>query len=431
MVQLRSKIQKIQQSDLTFEEKGQQLYSVITESHRSAAQPKDEAASSTASRKGLPPREIIQPRLTELPVELIENVAIRLDLPSLKDFRLSCNTLKAKSGHYFRRRFFTTRVVRPEWDSLRTLMMILNGDLGSTVRDIVIDAHAQDRRSPGYRPLAAPIRSRGVPYSSRQLSRVSSTNSRTSSQHLSMLFGRTFEKIGFLRSLSFRAFKMSSQVPILYSKECSVNVLEETFKALALSATSISSLTLGTGRSHDYDAWFRLVDLHTEILTADKNLARVFRNIHTMTLGLGVGNPPTGIVSEFPSKLLNMTPNLKNLELAIGSHSSPDCLAAFTDIAASTSLTKLVKVDLCSMELTTQSLRTFLSASVGTMRKVQVIDVEMRENPDEALKTYLKDELALDEARLKNLFTGVQVWIADARLVGGAWTLLSKTAVVG
>jgi hypothetical protein len=36
---------------------------------------------------------------------------------------------------------------------------------------------------------------------------------------------------------------------------------------------------------------------------------------------------------------------------------------------------------------------------------MRIIDVEMREIPDDALKTFMKDMLKLDEARLKNLFT--------------------------
>jgi len=304
-------------------------------------------------------------------------------------------------------------------------MVILNHqELGSAVRDLVIDASARDRRSPGHRSLAAPIHSRGVPYSSRRISRASSTNNSSSSQR--MLFSRVFEKITLLRSLSVRACPLKFPLPTTTSRptECPVTVLDETLDALAMSAKSISSLTLGTGHSHNYDSWFRLCDLHTDILTTDPTIARVLKNINTMELGFGAEISAIGTVSKFPSQLLNLTSNLKNLELSImpyGHHQSSACLEVFADIAASTSLTKLVKVDICATELTTQSLRAFLSASKNTLRKVRIIDVEMQENP-EALKMYLNQGLTLDEAKLENIYhVNHEVWIEKASLMGGVW----------
>jgi hypothetical protein len=238
-----------------------------------------------------------------------------------------------------------------------------------------------------------------------------------------MLFSRVFDRIAILRSLSFRVFQSS---PIaVNSKEFSVHVLEETLKALTMSNRVISSLTLGTGNSHDYDAWFRLCDLHAEILTVDKNLARAFKDIDTMELGFNAVNLPTDVISKFPAQILNMTPNLKNLELSIipiAHHSSLNCLATFADIATSTSLTKLVQVDICATELTTETLRAFLSASKRTLRKVQIIDVKMQESPEMKLKPYIKHELTLDVARLKNVTdANGEVWIVDVKLVDGAW----------
>lgn len=142
--QLPAKVQKIQRADITFEDCGQKLHKLLTEPHRKAKGLAEKALYSKTSRKGLVPGEIFQPRLTGLPVELIDNIAIRLDVKFLGNFRLTCKTLKVKIAHHFLKEYLISRVVKPEWDSIRRLLMILDHPgIGSAVRDATIDASDQ------------------------------------------------------------------------------------------------------------------------------------------------------------------------------------------------------------------------------------------------------------------------------------------------
>lgn len=418
-VLLRARIQSLQTAELTIEEQGQQLYRILTESHREATEPVDEPI--TVTQKSLPPAKKILPRLIELPVEVVEIIAIRLDVKSLGEFRQSCKTLKVKSSHHFRREYFTCRVVSPKWESIRLLIMILNHpDLGSAVRDIIINTASQTH----YPPVAAALTSshHRVPISRRQLRRLSVANVIPNSQNLSMLLVRAFDKITIFRSLSFRALKLPSEAPTGYGKECSAHVLENALKALSESGKNIISLRLATGCSNIYNDFFHLPSLETNILTADKGLLRIFNNITTLEVGFCVSGNPTGNISKFPSQLLNMTPNLQNLTLSLGPSSSSDCYNTFVDLATLTSLTKLVHVELRSLELTTDNFSKFVMASKSTLRKITISDVQIQESPEMRLKPFLKNELALDSVRLKNLFSAQRgVWIEDVNLENGVW----------
>jgi hypothetical protein len=430
MHHLRQKIQKIIHSDLSHETRGEQLHSLMTASHRNALQLKPQAS----ARKCLLPGTITPPRLIELPSELIEAIALSLDLRSLKHFRLTCKAFQAKSIHYFRCRYFTERVVGTDWNSLRTLMMILNHqDLGPGLRDLVIDGPQQDQRSPGRRLPAEPIRRRGLFSYSYQPVRASKNGS--SSQHLSMLLERIFDKAGSLNSLSFKPRTLSaSQSTTPYYTENSVDVLERTLQALTTAAVTLTSLALGAEDANGY-SFFSLCDLRDEILASRTDLTRSFRNIHTMTLVFNVSHlKPEMPPKRFPSLLLNLAPNLKILELHLDPCTSRSAFDCFTHVATSTHLTMLFKVTIAQAAIDTSSLRALLSPSTNTLREVYLSDiclVQLELNVS-TLKTYLAGELTLEKAELRDmgvitvvsLYENSVVRVSDAKLGDGIWTEL-------
>lgn len=301
--QLRAKIQKIQHADCTFENRGQDLYSLVTESHRNAIQASEDAAASIISCTRLPCEDKFQPRLTGLPVELVENIAIRLPLEDLANLRLSCNTLKVKIGYHFAKKYFTSRVVKPEWDSIRRLIIIMNNpEFGSVVRDIAVDTCP---RSP-FNPTPTFQRPNyGVPVYRRRLHQDSLPPNVFDLHNLSSLLSRLFDKIPRLRSLNFRVFGSSIDTPqtrLSGGRECSVDILESALNALVSSGRHINSLSLG---NYDSDCFFHLPSLNVNKLAASATLASIFKNITTLELAF-LTSPDD--ISDIPSSLLNMTP---------------------------------------------------------------------------------------------------------------------------
>lgn len=419
---LRAKIQKIQHADLTFEDRGRELHRIITDSHRNPTKATGEASSSIINRKGLPQGESFQPRLTGLPVELVENIAIRLGLESLRQLRLSNKTLKVKTGYHFLKSFFTSRVVKPEWESIRRLIMIMNHpDLGSAIRDITVDVSLRH-----FAPApASQHRNYGAPVSSRRMRQIGPSVGSLNSQNLSSLLFRLFDKIPMLRSLNFRFSR---------GRECSAHVLESALDALASSGRLISSLSLG-----DYDSkcFFRLPELNHNNFTASTTLARIFKHITSLQLSFSTGTElhmdvfASNKISKFPSQLLNMTSNVQNLTVSFPSRSSyqadnrllAGCYHTFQDFATSTDLTKLVNVEFNGFLMPkTHDLRAFLSRSKTTLKKVRIMNVALGEHPDKKLKSFLQEELTLTEARVTgSTGMGRRCWTGDLKLERDVW----------
>ncbi|KAE9964234.1 hypothetical protein EG328_010665 [Venturia inaequalis] len=403
--ELRAKIQKMQHAHLTFEDRGQKLYSLTTESYRNATRRASEEA-----RKSLPVGEKIQPRFTGLPVELVENIAIRLPAEIFAQLRLSCKTLEVKTRYYFAKKYFISRVVKPEWESIRRLIMIMNSpELGSVVRDVTIDAFPRS------------------PYDGHHLRRHSSPLGVYHLQNLSSLLFRLFDKIPMLRGLNFRAIASpvgtTLETRFGHSKECSVGVLESALDALASSGTPITSLGLG---HPDSDCFFHLPDLHVSKLAASASLARLFQNITTLDLAFLTA---PGDASNTLSRFLNMTPSVRDLALFFKNVQAdpavrlPNSLHAFHDVAVSADLRNLVNVGLTGIQTpTTEGLRAFLGRSKETLKTVRIVDVQLRERPERRLKAFLGEELALEEARVSGSRVGRRrCWAGDLRLERGVW----------
>lgn len=129
--QLRKEIHKILHSKYTHEEQGSALRDLMTQPYRTAAGTLENENDSQGSthknlKPQLPPNTLIAPMLEELPVELVEGIALNLDAKDFYNLRLASKTLMVKSMHYFRKQFFTRRCLLMDWNSLRKFVILLN-----------------------------------------------------------------------------------------------------------------------------------------------------------------------------------------------------------------------------------------------------------------------------------------------------------------
>lgn len=104
-----------------------------------------------------------------------------------------------------------------------------------------------------------------------------------------------------------------------HGKECSVYVLESALDALASSGRWISSLNLG---NYGSDCFFYLPSLDANILTSGKLLSRIFKGSTILKLGFYDPKRATNAISDFPSQLLKMTPQVQNLTLSFNTGNS-------------------------------------------------------------------------------------------------------------
>ena len=82
---------------------------------------------------------VIQPRLSELPEELVTNISVKLGADDVFSFRLSCKALEQRSFHEFANEYFTQKCFMPTTESLKVLVAIAQSKkLRSYLRHIYI-----------------------------------------------------------------------------------------------------------------------------------------------------------------------------------------------------------------------------------------------------------------------------------------------------
>ena len=114
MTHLRRQVQQIMSSHSTHETCGLALRDLMLARRRHGK-----------AVQQLQEKKDIAPRLEELPTELLEGVATYLKKDAFGALRLGSRALRGRSEHLFLRRFFGTRTMRLEWESLKELAIVL------------------------------------------------------------------------------------------------------------------------------------------------------------------------------------------------------------------------------------------------------------------------------------------------------------------
>jgi hypothetical protein len=428
MQEKRAKIHQIRDQCLTHEERGSRLCALMMESHRVATAPK-------VSKATLPVKEFIAPRLEELPVELIENIAVNCNLETLRMFRKASPILGAKSRHYFQRRFYTHRTIKIEYESLRRLMNVLNSeDLGSCLQDLTIIATEREceGRNPHFRPPYH-RQMRGTVRFGRQTVMGSQQPTDSSSNSLACLLDRIFSRINTLRSLRLVAppYKMANLGPedfrapeddqdlISLSDETLTMVIE----AIASGSTQISQIELGSFDEFAR-ASFDLKGLNMTTFEAHRNGLKKLRSVKAMTFKFQVQARPEfdhmGNLQEwdardtagFPLFLLGLSPRLEvlNLDLGAAQPGSAGC-PAFEALSHGCKLTNLTQCTLYGCQPSIPDLgrffRTCKSIKVIHLRSLRLVIVGDVETGQEVVRKMFGN-MGLKECTLVGNFMTVQ-----------------------
>jgi hypothetical protein len=417
MQEMRAKIHRICANNDTHQERGSQLRALMTESYRIATDPNAaREASSKETRHVLPPNEIVAPRLEELPVELIENIAEHCNANDLGAFRCSSPILEAKSRHYFRQRFFTHRTVAIEWESLRKAVSILtNEKFGSALQQLTIIA---DRRESVFgsqhgRQTSLP----NMHVFGRRQTGSGYQQPADPSEKLQPILCRMFERIEKLRSL--RLVSSSSVTSSLAAED---NPLEDPMQftplvtetlhmvlsAIAQGNAQISRLELGF-----YDEtrreYFDLRHLNTRSIELHGMGLRKLSSIKIMALNFrvrtdqflpawGTAEQSEQVTAEFPVSILNLVPKLEVLHLAILSSREGASYATFATLALKCKLTNLIDCSLYDLRTTVQDLERFFRPC-KSIKKIHLhrLNIEttadVEETQEAIRKTFGKMEL--------------------------------------
>jgi hypothetical protein len=241
----------------------------------------------------------VEPKLRDLPVELVENIASYLDRRSFTELRLTGRAMRDGSNHAFLKRFFRTRTVMLEWESLRKLAVIVaQSGLRGAVKHIVFLVegdvrflndelslqeveHAMDTPvPPDWTPATCP-----------------------KAKSWLYLLERSFSSLRELRGLTFRAkegYALSS------------HAIAMVFAAAASSGLKVQEMNLG---GEDADRCGDFCDYRGRVGTVLKressSLKRVFAGVKRLELLWYCGDDVPAC--SMTNTLLPLTPNLETL----------------------------------------------------------------------------------------------------------------------
>lgn len=426
MHQLRSKIQRICSAVTDHEERGQRLHILMTESYQKACE-RPLPVFEQKLQIGLPEMAKYEPRLQELPTELIEGIALNLELRDFGNLRLVSRVLHRDSTHAFRRVFFGARTVRMKWESLRQFVNMLNdANCGAVLRHVTIDCEqaVEDNAGPAGGPPHMPYGGVGgqarmnVPIGRRRFSYEPPALPSSSSRRLQELLERAFSRIDRLHSLSL------TSDPKSFSDEREHLADQQTLRralsherltmvlgAIAQGTTRISQLRIGGSpkpglASFDY---FILRDLESSLLShRQMGLRRAFRDTTTLELVVysDAANSdqfePTQTKMDFIIQLFKLTPNLQSLDFCLGSSPNGDAYALFEELSQRVKLPHLTRCALRSFRLTTPLLKKFLSSSPA-ITEVRLDRVDLLEADTDALQHLLGNEVQIQRGSIRRM----------------------------
>ncbi|KAF2415386.1 hypothetical protein EJ08DRAFT_684445 [Tothia fuscella] len=438
--QMRARIRNICDNASTHEERGKQLFEFMMEwREEGGIMVQEDKGRRMAKGKGkeesmanvLPVKEKFEPRLQELPAELIEGIVEGLGLIDFGNFRLVSRGLRRDSWHAFRRIFFKKRIIRIEWESLRRFVNILNyEECGSALKELGIDCSDY---APSTTAAAVPSQQRhpGLPGRNR-FRGVRREETRARAQVLSSplldLLQRGFSRVTALQSL---VIETSSPKPRGLGKGALKKgqfcPLKQQWHSKDRTAR-IAHLSLGSAERFPFSC-FRSSNLDAALLTEGRNgLKRAFKDMKTLDLSLLLDSdgifglqhdysPSPG--TTFPADLLKLTPNLHNLNLAFGPTGDADALETFDQLIQSGVKFPLLRTcRIHSLAVTVPGLKQLFSSCPSTLKEVHLtaVTIHASKNIDEFYQLF-GNEIQIEKGEMHGmrLVNGRGAcWIRDA-----------------
>jgi hypothetical protein len=350
MGELRSEVHKITRNHITHEERGAALRALMT-----APRPKATVSASSASKElRLQEHPVVAPRLQALPVELTESIALHLDPTSFGTFRLSCRALRYKSSHCFVKKFFTRRILRLNWVSMRRLSIIQNSEcFNAAIKELVIRVEDEGRfcKPTNHVRIASQNRLYHSMNGNRVIDRARYDSSQ--GQQIEMMLDRIMYRLPVLKSLRFVSEQSNNSK---HRNSMSNHAISMVLAAIASRGTKIHTLYMGGSEAKE----FICRDYHghhalQKVLSRDAAaLKRAFETLKHLDISWSstyreARQETQSTVDDFPNSLLKVTPYLETLTLRDPGHVwrgfEPYSQIAYLDHFL-VSLTKLKSVEL-------------------------------------------------------------------------------------
>lgn len=360
----------------------------------------------------------------DLPTELVENIAYSLPLSDLRNFRLTCSSMRDQALHPFKDRFFRRRTITVTADSLKGLIDVAgHPQIGSALRDLVIDATPQLEKK--YTDCQRRIRDAQLDDGLRQLldielrlineDRVKLSDFAKSGQDRKLL-ALAFMVIGRLHSIAFAydGFNESEAEDAMYHLRRAQTEMSRPFvstiAAIAFSGLAVEEITVQNHRRSGFVSIGKLKFSSTQYSQLRPALAHL--RVLKLDLRDWLYAPARWMVSveipPFVARFLSRVTELRELDLSCHIYSSRK-EDVFTEIANMVRLPHLVKCTLGLILAKEENLLRFLQASKTSLKHLTLRNCVIVTGCWRTFLESLANTIDLERLTLDNLYENEHV----------------------